>query len=182
MKATGIVRRIDDLGRVVIPKEIRKTMRIKDGESLEIYTGRDGEIILKKYSPLNSINDYSDKYCEAIYETTNRPTLITDTDVVISSSGAKIRKDETINLLQCYVKILLERKQVVLTKGSKEFKELYPEFPAHVQASMITPIIKNGDIIGGVVQYQMEGKPVFGDMDKRFGELSANYLANQMQA
>lgn len=182
MKATGIVRRIDDLGRVVIPKEIRKTMRIKDGESLEIYTGRDGEIILKKYSPMESINDYSDKYCESLYESTGRPSLITDTDQILSASGIKIGRDESVNLLQAYIKILVNRRQVELIRGSIDFKDLYPEFPIEVKGVLVTPIIKNGDIMGGVIQYQMEGKGKFQEIDRQFGILSANYLANQIEA
>ena len=70
MKATGIVRRIDDLGRVVIPKEIRRTLRIKEGTPLEIFTDREGEIILKKYSPIGELSTFAREYAEALAQTT----------------------------------------------------------------------------------------------------------------
>ena len=76
MKATGIVRRIDDLGRVVIPKEIRRTLRIREGDPLEIFTDREGEVILKKYSPIGELNEFANEYCESLYETTNLLLLL----------------------------------------------------------------------------------------------------------
>ena len=87
MKATGIVRRIDDLGRVVIPKEIRRTMRIREGDPLEIYTGSDGEVILKKYSPINDLGEFAVEYVESLYETYGTPALICDCDEVIATAG-----------------------------------------------------------------------------------------------
>lgn len=180
MKATGIVRRIDDLGRVVIPKEIRRTLRIKDGESLEIYTGRDGEIILKKYSQLESIGDYAKKYCEAMYETTSRPTIVTDTDQILSVVGNQAETKEGVQLLPSYIRFLVKRKQSILSRGEKDFKDIYPEFPEHVDQIMITPIIKNGDVIGGVMTLKIEGKPDFTQADEKLGVLGANYFSNQM--
>ena len=69
MRATGIVRRIDDLGRVVIPKEIRRTMRIREGDPLEIFTDRDGSVILRKYSPIGEIGEFAQEYAEAMHKT-----------------------------------------------------------------------------------------------------------------
>lgn len=87
MKATGIVRRIDDLGRVVIPKEIRRTLRIREGDPLEIYTDREGEVILKKYSPINDLGEFAREYVETLYETLGTPAFVTDRDEVIAVSG-----------------------------------------------------------------------------------------------
>jgi len=95
MKATGIVRRIDDLGRVVIPKEIRRTLRIREGDPLEIYTDREGEVILKKYSPINDLGEFAREYVETLYETLGTPAFVTDRDEVIAVSG--IGKKEYIN-------------------------------------------------------------------------------------
>lgn len=78
MKATGIVRRIDDLGRVVIPKEIRRTLRIKEGTPLEIFTDKEGEIILKKYSPIGELNLFAKEYAEALAQATGMVACITD--------------------------------------------------------------------------------------------------------
>ena len=87
MKATGIVRRIDDLGRVVIPKEIRRTLRIREGDPLEIFTDREGEIILKKYSPIGELGMFAAQYCESLAQTLNCTVCITDCDQVIAVNG-----------------------------------------------------------------------------------------------
>ena len=94
MKATGIVRRIDDLGRVVIPKEIRKTLRIKEGTPMEIYTDREGQIILKKYSPIGELNTFAREYVEALVQTTGRAACITDRDLVVAAAGSGSRELE----------------------------------------------------------------------------------------
>lgn len=90
MKATGIVRRIDDLGRVVIPKEIRKTLRIKEGTPLEIFTDREGEIILKKYSPIGELNVFAKEYAEALAQSSGMVACITDHDQVVAAAGQGI--------------------------------------------------------------------------------------------
>ena len=87
MKATGIVRRIDDLGRVVIPKEIRRTMRIREGDPLEIYTEKDGEVIFKKYSPIGELANFVGAYTETVNKATGLTSIITDKDSVIAASG-----------------------------------------------------------------------------------------------
>ena len=87
MKATGVVRRIDDLGRVVIPKEIRKTLRIKEGDPLEIFTDKEGEVILKKYSPIGELTEFATGYAETLAKTTGHIACITDKDTVIAVSG-----------------------------------------------------------------------------------------------
>ena len=87
MKATGIVRRIDDLGRVVIPKEIRRTMRIREGDPLEIYTDREGEVIFKKYSPIGELNSFAAQYADTLHKTCDLCVVITDRDAVIAVSG-----------------------------------------------------------------------------------------------
>ena len=87
MKATGIVRRIDDLGRVVIPKEIRRTMRIREGDPLEIYTDREGGVILKKYSPINELNEFAGEFIESAHSVLGEAAVVTDTDQVVAVSG-----------------------------------------------------------------------------------------------
>ena len=92
MKATGIVRRIDDLGRVVIPKEIRRTMRIREGDPLEIFVSNEGEVIFKKYSPISELGSIAAQYCEVLYRTAGFPVLITDRDHVVAVSGISRRE------------------------------------------------------------------------------------------
>lgn len=181
MKATGIVRRIDDLGRVVIPKEIRRTLRINDGESLEIYTGGEGEIILKKYSSIESIKEYARKYSEAIYETLGKAVLVTDTDKIVSTSGVVIDiNTRDIHMLPAYIQLLVKRKQVIQVKSDKDYKNIFPDEPDNIEEMLITPIIKNGDIVGGIVIIQIKGKSKFTEVDAKFGLLAANYLSTQM--
>ena len=98
MKATGIVRRIDELGRVVIPKEIRRTLRIREGDPLEIFTDRDGEVILKKYSPIGELGDFAQEYAEALFQSVGHVTIICDKDAVIAVAGAS-KKDILTDLL-----------------------------------------------------------------------------------
>ena len=95
MKETGIVRRIDDLGRVVIPKEIRRTLRIREGNPLEIFVDREGEVILKKYSPISELSDFAKEYAEALYDSLTSPVLICVRDAVIAVSGGS--KKEYLN-------------------------------------------------------------------------------------
>ena len=92
MKATGIVRRIDDLGRVVIPKEIRRTLRIREGDPLEIYTATDGEVIFKKYSPVGELSAFAGQYADVIARISSMPTLICDNDHVIAAAGISKRE------------------------------------------------------------------------------------------
>ena len=87
MKATGIVRRIDDLGRVVVPKEIRRTLRLREGEPMEIFTGKDGEIILKKYSPVGELENHARELAESIAQISGFLTCVADTDQIIAASG-----------------------------------------------------------------------------------------------
>ena len=101
MKATGIVRRIDDLGRVVIPKEIRRTMRIREGDPLEIYTDREGEVIFKKYSPIGELAAFASQYAETLHKTCSLSVVICDRDAVIACSGLS-RKEYADKALSDY--------------------------------------------------------------------------------
>ena len=100
MKATGIVRRIDDLGRVVIPKEIRRTLRIREGDPLEIFTDREGGVILKKYSPIGELSEFSKGYAESLQQTIGHMVLISDKDSIISISGAQKKEYVDMDALE----------------------------------------------------------------------------------
>ena len=93
MKATGIVRRIDDLGRVVVPKEIRRTLRIREGDPMEIFTNHDGEIILKKYSPIGEIEMFAKQYADVMAQVSGQRVLISDRDQIIAVAGG-VKKDK----------------------------------------------------------------------------------------
>ena len=176
MKATGIVRRIDDLGRVVIPKEIRRTMRIREGEPLEIYVDREGEVILKKYSPINELGEFAKEYADSLYEALGHVVCIADRDEIIAVSGG-FKKDllkkpigtaleEAINNRQT---MALESEHSISTDDRVQFKN-----------SVVSPIIANGDAIGAVIITTSEDARM-GDLEKKLAETAASFLAKQME-
>ncbi|NLA76410.1 MAG: AbrB/MazE/SpoVT family DNA-binding domain-containing protein, partial [Clostridiales bacterium] len=123
MKATGIVRRIDDLGRVVIPKEIRRTMRIREGDPLEIYTDSEGEVIFKKYSPIGELSEFAGQYTEVLNRATGLPVLISDRDHIISCSGIS-KKDVLDRRVSAPLETLMEKRASYAY--SSESTALYP--------------------------------------------------------
>jgi len=117
MKATGIVRRIDDLGRVVIPKEIRRTLRIREGDPLEIFVDRDGEVILKKYSPISELGDFAKEYGEALYDSLGHPVLICDRDVFIAVAGSSKKEYLNKNISSLVESVMESRSSSLVTDG-----------------------------------------------------------------
>lgn len=181
MKATGIVRRIDNLGRIVIPKEIRKTLRIKEGDALEIYTDREGEVILKKYSPIEEMGEYAKQYAESLYQIIGRSIFITDTDQVIAASG--FGKKEAINqmLTSKFEEKIQVRQQKIITLQEREYVNVYSDMSLELEALLITPIINEGNIIGSIVVVQNKDKEPLGDLEKKLAMVGAHYLGNQME-
>src|SRR4051794_17595655 len=116
MKATGIVRRIDDLGRVVIPKEIRRTLRIREGDPLEIFVDRDGEVILKKYSPISELSDFAKEYAEALFDSLGNPVLICDRDSYIALAGSSKKDYLNKNISDLVEKTMEDRNSVIVTQ------------------------------------------------------------------
>ena len=148
MKATGIVRRIDDLGRVVIPKEIRRTMRIREGDPLEIYTDREGEVIFKKYSPIGELSEFAAKYAETLHKTGSLAVLITDRDAIIAASGVS-RKEYLEKAVSDELDILMKERSPKTHESTDKF---YPTQDAGTHfVSCAYPIISDGDVIGSVV-------------------------------
>lgn len=178
MKATGIVRRIDDLGRVVIPKEIRRTLRIREGDPLEIFVDRDGEVILKKYSPIGELGDFAKEYAESLFESTNHVTLITDRDTVIAVAGASKKE-----LLEKQIGSILEgcmdnRKTIEGSSGTYEIvKDMHDTYSAYVAA----PIVAGGDPIGTVVLLSKDDAVKMSQMETKMVETAAGFLAKQME-
>jgi AbrB family transcriptional regulator (stage V sporulation protein T) len=148
MKATGIVRRIDDLGRVVIPKEIRRTMRIREGDPLEIYTASDGEVIFKKYSPIGELSEFASQYTDVLNRATNLPVIITDRDHVIAVSGMP-KKDALDKRISTALEDMIEDRETYV--ASPDIKALYPLADSEKEAGIAYPIIGGGDVAGAVV-------------------------------
>ena len=181
MKATGIVRRIDDLGRVVVPKEIRRTLRIREGDPLEIFTDREGEIILKKYSPIGELSQFAKQYAEAMTQTTGLVAAIADRDQFIAVAGNG-RKDLLGKAVSKELENLMtERETVVAGKEEKSYISIsYDE--EDYTAQVVVPIICEGDVIGAVLLLSREVKPKLGDMELRLAQTAAAFLGRQMES
>lgn len=154
MKATGIVRRIDDLGRVVIPKEIRRTLRIREGDPLEIFVDRDGEVILKKYSPISELGDFAKEYADALFDSLGHSILICDRDTYIAVSGSS-KKEYLNKSISDLLERTMDQRNSVLEESKKEI-QLVDGIDDDVSAYTIAPIVANGDPIGAVVLFSKE--------------------------
>ncbi|MBE0465990.1 MAG: stage V sporulation protein T [Candidatus Desulforudis sp.] len=185
MKATGIVRRIDDLGRVVIPKEIRRTLRIREGDPLEIFVDRDGEVILKKYSPIGELGDFAKEYADSLYEATGHIACIADRDTIIAASGAP--KKEFLNkpVGPAVEKVMEDRKSVIVNAPGDEplCKECLAAENGECKytAEVIVPIISGGDPIGAVMLISKEPGAKMGQLELKLSETAAGFLAKQME-
>ncbi len=175
MKATGIVRRIDDLGRVVIPKEIRRTMRIKEGAPLEIYTNVGGEVIFKKYSPVGEMSDFVKEYADALSVGTNLSVLICDMDRCISSAGISKRDTLEKPISSELEKIISSRSNYV----NKENKSISALEGLNNNVCAVSPIINSGDLNGAIVLVQNDNCKKTVDSDIRLINVAAKFLGNQ---
>lgn len=181
MKATGIVRRIDDLGRVVIPKEIRRTMRIREGDPLEIFTDREGEVIFKKYSPIGELAQFAAQYAETLYKTCGLACVICDRDAVIACAGIP-KKEYTDRKLTAEVEAIMENRQLYTCDG----KEPLPIVDgAAGVVSCLMPISSEGDITGCVASiFAREGQTHTGttDLETKLIQTAAGFLGRQLES
>jgi AbrB family transcriptional regulator (stage V sporulation protein T) len=183
LKATGIVRRIDDLGRVVIPKEIRRTLKIREGDPLEIFTDREGEVILKKYSPIGELSDFAAQYAESLHKTSGHVTCISDRDTIIAVSGTS-KKEFVEKALSPDVEKIMEDKVtfVVETPGEKTINILAEESPdRHYSAQVVSPIISEGDPIGAVMFLSTDPNTRMGEVETKLAQVAASFLGKQME-
>ncbi|WP_026287410.1 MULTISPECIES: stage V sporulation protein T [Gracilibacillus] len=178
MKATGIVRRIDDLGRVVIPKEIRRTLRIREGDPLEIFVDRDGEVILKKYSPISELGDFATEYAEALFDSLDLSVLISDRDEIIAVAGES-KKDYLGKHISKKIDQLMDSRESVIETNTNTL-EIIENKDEELEAYLLQPIIAGGDPIGCMVLFTRENKD-FGDAEKKAAQAAATFLAKQME-
>ncbi len=176
MKATGMVRRIDDLGRVVIPKEIRRTMRIREGDPLEIFTGSDGELIFKKYSPLGETAHFSAKYVESLSKAAGIPSAVCDRDTVIAAAGTGT-KELVEKPVSSQVSLLLEKRQSYVSDGASSVT-LTESGDGRI--AYLSPIISSGDVVGGIMMLEREPRPV-SDAEKKMINAGAMFLSGQIE-
>jgi AbrB family transcriptional regulator (stage V sporulation protein T) len=181
MKATGIVRRIDDLGRVVIPKEIRRTLRIKEGTPLEIFTDREGEVILKKYSPIGELSLFAKEYAEALAQTTGMLSCITDHDQVVAAAGSGCKEFAGKEISRELEEAISERKGKCLNGNEKGKIPVTGEQKNLLFSQIVQPIICAGDAIGSVILMGKEEKDVMGDAQRLLVQTAAGFLGRQME-
>lgn len=183
MKATGIVRRIDDLGRVVIPKEIRRTLCIREGAPLEIFTGKEGEIILKKYSPLGEINTFAEQYAESLAQAAGVLAGITDMEKVIAASGAGKKEILEKEIAEALADAAEGRRLITAEAGQKEYVQILKNQEGMYAEEIICPVLSGGDVIGTVLLLGKEKeKGKEREIREKLAYCAAMFLGSQMEA
>lgn len=181
MKATGIVRRIDELGRIVVPKEIRRTLRIREGDPLEIFTDKDGEIILKKYSPIGELSIFAQEYVDATAHILGCPVCVTDRDQIIAVSGLP-KKDFIGRPLHKELEDAInDREAIMAKKGEKKYIKITTENDDWYDGEIIQTIICEGDAIGAVVILNKDCKNPLSEIERKAAVIAANFLGKQME-
>lgn len=175
MKTTGVVRRIDDLGRIVIPKEIRRTLRIRDGESLEIYVDKE-MIALKKYSPMDDLEDISKAFVDAIYQSIQQNILVTDRDTFIAAAG-NVKKKYIGKTISSYLEQAIEEREVIVQKSPKSI-ELVSGIDEEA-SFVIHPILVNGDSIGLVIILSSDKSIT--DLDEKIVQITSQFLEKHIE-
>lgn len=179
MKATGIVRRIDDLGRVVIPKEIRRTMRIREGDPLEIFTDKDGEVIFKKYSPIGELSDFASQICDSLHKSTDAIAAVCDRDTVIAVAGGGKRE-------------LLEKRVSPELESIMESRRVYhqesgvsslpvTENDSGFCLAVAAPVVSEGDLMGAVIFVTPKNSPPVTDVEYKLAQTVSAFIGKQME-
>lgn len=181
MKATGIVRRIDDLGRVVIPKEIRRTLRIREGDPLEIFTDREGEVILKKYSPIGEMGVFAGQYAESLAQATGLLVCVTDKDQVIASAGPGKKDLQEKPASRELEKSIEGREQILASLGEKKYVRIVADQQEEYGCQVVCPIISEGDAVGAVILLEKDTKKKLGETEMKLAQCAASFLGRQME-
>lgn len=179
MKATGIVRRIDDLGRVVIPKEIRRTLRIREGDPLEIFTDKEGGVIFRKYSQMGGVSDFATQLCETMSKSTGLVAAITDRDSCVAVGGAP-RRDLADKRLSSEVEHLMEQRKTYRAEEGQSVP--VSEETDRYHASIVVPILSEGDVLGCVVLASTGGAAPAGEVELTLAQTVAAFLGKHMEA
>ena len=176
MKATGVVRRIDELGRIVIPKEIRKTLRIHEGENVEIYIDDKENIVLRKYSVMKKLGDFAQSFTDSIYSFLKHNIIITDTDHVIAVSGDLKKEylnsdisDTLLNSIQRREKILEKHEKSLKIKPDEEIECTY----------VMNSILCHGDAVGLVIILSQTEKIT--EIEEKIAQIAAQFLSKYLE-
>ena len=180
MKATGIVRRIDDLGRVVIPKEIRRTLHIKESDPLEIFTDKDGAVIFKKYSPMGELSDFAAQICESLYKTTSAMAAVCDRDAVLTVSGGGRRELQNKTISAELEQVLESRRLYQPEPGAAAIPVIAGEDKYTV--AVAAPILSEGDLLGLVLFVGTTPSLLTGDTEYKLAQTIAAFLGRHMES
>ena len=180
MKATGIVRRVDDLGRIVIPKEIRRTLKIREGDPLEIYTEKDGGVIFRKYSPMSDLQDFAGQICESIGANTGHIAAVSDRDCIIALSGAPKRELMDKPNSSELGRIMESRKTYRYMQGDTEVPVTDVSEKYHL--GVASPILSQGDLMGCVMLLMDENSKPVQEADQKLAQTVAGFLGKQMES
>jgi len=179
MKATGIVRRVDDLGRIVIPKEIRRTLKIREGDPLEIYTEKDGGVIFRKYSPMGDLQDFAAQICESIGSNTGHIAAVADRDAIIALSGAPKRELMDKPNSQALEKLMEQRKNYRYVAGDSLLRACESSDKYHL--GVAAPILSQGDLMGCVMLLMDDARTPMLESDQKLAQTVAGFLGKQME-
>jgi len=177
MKATGIVRRIDDLGRVVIPKEIRRTMRIREGDPLEIYTTREGEVIFKKYSLIGGLEDFAAQFCDTLSRSTPFTAAVTDRDCVIAIAGSG-KRELMGKQISPQLEQLMDQRSIYQSEGAPTLPVI--DSNDKYTVAVAAPILCGGDVLGLILFLTGEGQRG-GETEYKLAQTVAAFLGRHME-
>jgi len=182
MKATGIVRRIDNLGRVVIPKEIRRTLRIREGDPLEIFTDREGEIIFRKYSPIVELGNFAKEYADSLHQSSGHVTCIVDKDQIVAIAGGFKKEFLDKNISRELERAIYKRNVVSAFRTDPDFVPILSEdedYPESYNNQFIAPIIAEGDVLGAIVFLSLDKR--MGEVESKLAQTAAGFLGKQVE-
>lgn len=181
MKATGITRKIDELGRIVIPKEIRRTLRIREGTPLEIFTEKNGEIVLRKYSPMGELVAFAQQYADSLAQTTSMMVCITDLEQVIAAAGGAKKDYLGKPISEKLEQMIEDRGQSQAQPEEKKYVPVIKDPVEEKFAQTVSPIICQGDVIGSVILLAKDAKTKMGEIEKKLTYCAAGFLGRQME-
>ena len=180
MKATGIVRRVDELGRIVIPKEIRKNLKIREGDPLEIFTEKNGAVVLKKFAPMGDMLEIANQYVETLSNTSGLMACITDMDTVIAISG-KRKKEYLAKAISRYLVDVIRDRKIISTIDGKSKAIIQGEKATKYHAQVVVPIISDGDVVGSVILFSTDLSSKITNVEYKLAESAAGFLGKQME-
>lgn len=178
MKATGIVRRIDDLGRVVIPKEIRRTMRIREGDPMEIYTDSEGEVIFKKYSPIGELSSFASQYAEVLHKIGGLPAVVCDRDNIVSVAGVP-KKELLDRRVSAELDTLMSSRKSLPSSG--EAQQIRTTDGVDRYVHICYPIVAQGDVTGAVMMVSGDADYQPNEIQVKLCQAAASLLGKQME-